>query len=468
VSARLQPTPESPFGSCARSFEAELDYVYRTLRRHGVTDRDAEDLAQDVFVVMWRRWSDYDPGRSLRSWLAGIAVKIAQRYHRAHSRREIPYDDVDRADEAPGPDDQVASSRLRALVLATLASLPDKYRGIFVMHELDGISVREISNELALPLFTVHTRLRRARLRFTAALRELDLVPAEALRLEREPIAVPAATRERLRARLAALALRPAPAPFPPPLPWASPWPWVTVAAAAAGAVTVAVWRAPSPELRAPAAPPPAGLVGRWSFEETSGGTIRDLSGAGHDCVGHELAPAASIAGVHGRALDLGARGWLECPQPAAAAGRPLEMTVSVWFNRARARPNSALVTRHLGPDRENLFYLGFAEDNLRAWSGAWTGWVTVQQEETGQWRHVAFTHQGRTTRLYLDGRLVREQNSGVPRGAGTTESPLTIGAAVHGTDVSHYFDGAVDEVRLYDRALTGPEVAALAEHPGS
>jgi RNA polymerase sigma-70 factor, ECF subfamily len=458
VSARPQPTPESPFGSCARSFEAELDYVYRTLRRHGVSGRDAEDLAQDVFLVMWRRWSDYDPGRSLRSWLAGIAMKIAQRYHRSHSRREIPYDDVDRPDETPGPDDQVASSRLRALVLATLGNLPDKYRGIFVMHELDGISVREISTALALPLFTVHTRLRRARQRFAAALKELDLAPPEVLRLERQPIAAPAETRERLRARLAALALRP-PAPSPPPLPWAPPWPWVMVAVAAAGAVAVGVSR-PAP---APRPAPTAGLVGEWSFEETSGGIVRDLSGAGHDCVLHET---ASIAGVHGRALELGTRGWLECPQPPAAARRPLEMTVSLWFNRARSRPNAALVTRHLGPDRENLFYLGFAEDNLRTWSGAWTGWATVQHHATGQWRHVAFTHQGRTTRLYLDGRLVREVRNGLPRGDGTTESPLTIGAAVHGADVSHHFDGAVDEVRLYDRALTGPEVAALAERP--
>jgi RNA polymerase sigma-70 factor (ECF subfamily) len=219
VSARPQPTPESPFATCASSFEAELDYVYRTLRRHGVSGRDAEDLAQDVFLVMWRRWSDFDPGRSLRSWLAGIAVKIAQRYHRSHRQREIPYDDVDRADETPGPDDQVASSRLRALVLATLASLPDKYRAIFVMHELDGIAVREIATQLELPLFTVHTRLRRGRQRFAAALRELDLAaPEEALRLERAPIAAPAEARERLRARVAALAVRPPPPRLPCPV----------------------------------------------------------------------------------------------------------------------------------------------------------------------------------------------------------------------------------------------------------
>jgi hypothetical protein len=168
----------------------------------------------------------------------------------------------------------------------------------------------------------------------------------------------------------------------------------------------------------------------------------------------------ASVAGVSGRAVDLGTEGWLECPQPAVTAGQPVEMTVSVWINRARRKAAGAIITRHLGPTKQNYFYLGYGEDNLRVWSGSWTGWTTTQHEPTGTWTHVAFTHRGRTTRLYVDGKLAREQHDGTPRGAGVTDSPLTIGAAAPWPN--HHFDGAVDELRLYDRALTPDEIAAL------
>jgi RNA polymerase sigma-70 factor, ECF subfamily len=419
VSARPQPTSER-FVRGASAFEAELDYVFRTLRRHGVKARDVEDLAQEVFLVMCRRWSDYDPGRSLRSWLAGIAVKIAQRYH-SRGPREIPYDIVDRADESPGPDDQVASARVRALVFATLSKLPDHYRSILLMHELDGLSVREISNRLRLPVFTVHTRLRRARLRLAAA----------------------------VQARDSAAALF--------PLGW--------VAAAVAVAATVAVVWPRTPPARpaaarsAPAAVATVGLTGRWTFDDAAGGVVRDLSGHGNDCVIH--GPTATIPGVSGAAVDLGTQGWLECPQPAAAAGRLVEMTASVWINRAQRKAAGAIVTRHLGPGNENYFYLGYADDNLRVWSGSWTGWTTTQHQPTGTWTHVAFTHRGRTTRLYVDGKLAREIHDSTPRGSGTTASPLTIGAAAPWPN--HHFDGAVDELLLYDRALSSDEIAALA-----
>ena len=50
------------FLSCVGAFEAELDYVYRTIRRMGVRRAEAEDLTQEVFVVLWRRWGDFDQG----------------------------------------------------------------------------------------------------------------------------------------------------------------------------------------------------------------------------------------------------------------------------------------------------------------------------------------------------------------------------------------------------------------------
>ena len=68
MNLRSVPAPEPTFASCARAFESEFDYVYRTLRRLGVRGTETEDQAQEVFLVLWRRWAEFDRARSLRSW----------------------------------------------------------------------------------------------------------------------------------------------------------------------------------------------------------------------------------------------------------------------------------------------------------------------------------------------------------------------------------------------------------------
>jgi RNA polymerase sigma factor (sigma-70 family) len=161
-----QATSSSGPASCGGVFSSEFDYVLRTLRRHGVQARDAEDLVQDVFLVLCRRWSDYDPARPLRPWLAGIAFKIAHRHHQAPRNREIPCEDLEATDERDSADELLAAWALRAQVRSALAALSEKYRRVLELHELDGVPVREIATSSALPLATVHTRLRRARALF--------------------------------------------------------------------------------------------------------------------------------------------------------------------------------------------------------------------------------------------------------------------------------------------------------------
>ena len=482
VNLRSAQAVDNSFASCAQAFESQFDYVYRTLRRLGVRGMDTEDQAQEVFLVLWRRWGEYDPRRSLRSWLSGIAVKVACRHHRQQSRREIPRDDVEPADLMPGPEEQLATSRVRALVLRGLASLPEKYRSVLVLHELEELAVRDIASDLGVPLFTVHTRLRRGRLLFAKwlATAGAPLAPEELLAIERRPLPVPPAARERSRERLRALAAQP-PLPAPPPVSL-GPWHLVTVGAGtlAVAALVVAVGRphrvrsAPHPVVATAAmAPAPAplerGLVGRWSFDETHGGVAHDLSGLGHDCLLRELDPeAAWVPGVRGRAIDLGTRGWLECPQPPARAGGPVALTVSAWVKRARTRTNSVIATRYLGPADENFFHFAIARNSLRVWGGTWRGWTTRGlggREE--DWIHVAFTHDGPSTRLFVNGALVAHHEDQVPRGAGVATRPLLIGAWLQGSEVWQHLDGAVDEVRIYDRALSDDEIESLARLTG-
>src|SRR5687767_4834333 len=112
--------------SFVRAFETELDHVYRTFRRHGFAEVDAEDLSQEVFLIMWRRWDEYDPARPLRAWLAGIAFRVAQ--HHRRKRREVLGALEETVDAAAGPDEHLAASRARALVLTALARLPERHR----------------------------------------------------------------------------------------------------------------------------------------------------------------------------------------------------------------------------------------------------------------------------------------------------------------------------------------------------
>ena len=102
-----------------RAFEDQLDYVCTVLRRYGVPAADVEDLAQDVFLVAWRRWSAYQADRPLRPWLAGIAFRLASKHH-VRRRREVPGVELDVRDDTALPDERVASARTQELARRAL------------------------------------------------------------------------------------------------------------------------------------------------------------------------------------------------------------------------------------------------------------------------------------------------------------------------------------------------------------
>jgi RNA polymerase sigma-70 factor (ECF subfamily) len=438
------------------AFDEEFDYVYRSLRLHGVAAHDAEDLAQEVFLVMWRRWADFDAERPLRPWLAGIAFRIA-RDHRKRRWRETPAGSLDaQEDLAPQADERLASSRARELVLRALTRLPEKHRTMIVLHDIEGLSAQGIAGILRAPLATAYTRIRRARLAFAEEVRRLQeaartpaaavLAPEVLLGLERaSPPAAPAHVRARLASRLAALA----PLAAGPPRLRTSPAPRPSLAlvlelgvATLATFALVASWGRPAPARRSPPAPLAArpvagdrprlavatevpaaanrdpeaaagqaepgaepiavslarGLVGYWRFDELAGSSwARDLSGQGNDCSVHGSdSDPAWVDGVHGAAVKLDGHGWLECPQPELPIGTdPPALSISLWIRRARVEPamNVALVTREMDPGNQDFLFFGFRDYKLRASSKAWRGWTSSSLPDvTGRWVHLAFT----------------------------------------------------------------------------
>ena len=172
-------TTENGFPACVTAFETELDLVYRALRRQGIAGADAEDLAQEVFLVMWRRWADYDPARPLRPWLLGITFRVAHD-HRRRRQREVPSGFIEHVpdDDRASVDEQVALARVRALVREALGTLDDNQRAVMILHELDGLAMPEIAGTLEVPVTTLYSRLASARRSFARAVRRLERAPA--------------------------------------------------------------------------------------------------------------------------------------------------------------------------------------------------------------------------------------------------------------------------------------------------
>jgi RNA polymerase sigma-70 factor (ECF subfamily) len=162
-----------PPAPCLRAFESEIDFILGSLRRQGVNGADAEDLAQEIFVIIWRRWSEYDDRRPIRPWIAGIIHKVASR-HTTRRHRFLPRALLEVEDPRPGQDDQLASARARISIARALAHLTAGQRDVVVMHDLEGIPIREVARQQGVPLFTAYTRLRTGRKKLAKAIAERE------------------------------------------------------------------------------------------------------------------------------------------------------------------------------------------------------------------------------------------------------------------------------------------------------
>lgn len=173
---RLAPLPgEAPTLPTFRQvFDAQHSYVFHSLRRLGVHERDLEDLTHDVFLVVHRKLVDYDPARPFKPWLLGICARVASDYRKlARHRREQMLGAPEVADHAPSLDAQLAAGDAQALVIAALDAVEDERRVLLVMVDLDEAPVTEAARALSIPLNTAYSRLRLARKELEAAVRRL-------------------------------------------------------------------------------------------------------------------------------------------------------------------------------------------------------------------------------------------------------------------------------------------------------
>jgi len=144
-----------------------LDLAMRTLRAYGVAEADVDDALQQVCLVVAQKVEQITEGAE-RAFVFRTAHRIAHRARRTRERRREVHDDT--TSELPSAQldpEQVADERRAFDILASLlSSLEDDLKAVFVLYELEELTMAQIASMLEIPEGTVASRLRRARERF--------------------------------------------------------------------------------------------------------------------------------------------------------------------------------------------------------------------------------------------------------------------------------------------------------------
>jgi RNA polymerase sigma-70 factor, ECF subfamily len=150
-------------------YDAHVDRVFRLVyRMAGDSDR-AQDYTQETFIRAFSRLADFRGEAALSTWLGSIAISVTLnglRKVRRRQEREVALDDVGQMHRTP----RLAEPDLKARLRQAIDDLPDGYRAVFIMHEVEGYTHEEIAASLGVQPGTSKAQLFRARARLREAL----------------------------------------------------------------------------------------------------------------------------------------------------------------------------------------------------------------------------------------------------------------------------------------------------------
>jgi RNA polymerase sigma-70 factor, ECF subfamily len=160
------PSPSPPL-DFDELVHRHLDFVWRALRRLGLSPSDADDAAQQVFMIAVRQLVEVPPGKE-RAFLYGTARRVAANARRDRRRRREAPAELAAELQAFGalPDERLELERAAALLDDLLAHLPEELRRVLVLAEVEEATVPAIAELEAIPVGTAASRLRRARAAF--------------------------------------------------------------------------------------------------------------------------------------------------------------------------------------------------------------------------------------------------------------------------------------------------------------
>lgn len=152
----------------ARLVSDHFDFIWRLVRRLGLSPQDADDTAQQVFMIATQKLNTVTAGGE-RTYLYGVALRVVSNFKRkAHRHREAGEPELaDFCSAGVAPDEAAAMSRARTLLDEVLHTLPEELARVFILASIEQLELSEIAQLEGIPQGTVASRLRRARVAFT-------------------------------------------------------------------------------------------------------------------------------------------------------------------------------------------------------------------------------------------------------------------------------------------------------------
>jgi len=166
------------FGAFEQLLDRYEDKIFRLAYRFVRNETEAKEVLQDTFLSIWRKLDTFKGDAQFGSWLYRVAANTAlmrlraQRRHPEISTEELPVGYLDNYGQVPPPgenwakrpDDELQSDELRRHIQSAVDGLPEIYRTVFLLRDVEGLSTEETGEILAISVPTVKTRLHRARI----------------------------------------------------------------------------------------------------------------------------------------------------------------------------------------------------------------------------------------------------------------------------------------------------------------
>ena len=150
-------------------YEAHVDRVYRLVYRFAGDADLARDFTQDTFIRAFERLGDFRGESKFATWLHAIAVSVALNGLRELKRRRERETDLEDGHDVAGSARE-AEPDLKKKLAAAIDALPEGYRTVFVMHDVEGYTHEEIGAVLGVETGTSKAQLSRARAKLRVAL----------------------------------------------------------------------------------------------------------------------------------------------------------------------------------------------------------------------------------------------------------------------------------------------------------
>ena len=145
-------------------FAEHAPYVLRVMRHLGVPAADLQDQSQEVFVAVFRGLSSFGGRSTLQTWIYGICLRVASNHRRrAHVRRERPCSEPPEQSLPPVQGEALERRESQASLQRLLDALDHDKREVFVLYELEELSMKEVAEVCGCPLQTAYSRLHAAR-----------------------------------------------------------------------------------------------------------------------------------------------------------------------------------------------------------------------------------------------------------------------------------------------------------------